>query len=63
MPNPPTKWAGGRAEGASRGGPRGGAPPGKPCATQWDVERSESIDGTEDGGDRSDRTEYLPAQG
>eukprot|EP00969_Alexandrium_andersonii_P302313 13363366-Alexandrium_andersonii.AAC.1 len=40
----------GRAGGASRGGPGSGAPLGKPFATQRDIDRTESIDGTDDDG-------------
>eukprot|EP00969_Alexandrium_andersonii_P360196 15454814-Alexandrium_andersonii.AAC.1 len=47
MPNLPTKRAVGRAVG-------------KPCATQRDIDRTESTDGTDLDGDRIDRTEYLP---
>eukprot|EP00969_Alexandrium_andersonii_P147076 6503649-Alexandrium_andersonii.AAC.1 len=56
MPNLPTKRAGGRAGGASGGR----SPPVKPCATERDIDRTESIDGAELDGDRIHRTEYLP---
>eukprot|EP00969_Alexandrium_andersonii_P001848 81661-Alexandrium_andersonii.AAC.1 len=59
----PTKLAGGRAGGASRGGPGGAEPAPKPCATQRDIDRTESIDRTEHDGDRTNRTEYLPGRG
>eukprot|EP00969_Alexandrium_andersonii_P069231 3054019-Alexandrium_andersonii.AAC.3 len=38
------------------GGPGGRSPPGKSCATQRDIDQTESIDGTEHNGDRTDRT-------
>eukprot|EP00969_Alexandrium_andersonii_P301369 13322917-Alexandrium_andersonii.AAC.1 len=41
-------------------GPGGRSPPGKSCATQRDIDRTEPIDGTEGDGERTDRTEYLP---
>eukprot|EP00969_Alexandrium_andersonii_P150395 6650748-Alexandrium_andersonii.AAC.2 len=37
--------------------------PRKPCATQWDFDRTESIDGTEHDRNRTDRTEVLPDRG
>eukprot|EP00969_Alexandrium_andersonii_P209584 9258307-Alexandrium_andersonii.AAC.1 len=60
MPNPPTKLACGRAGGASGGRGQGGS--GRAGPREGDIDRTESIAGTEHDGSQSDRTEYLPAR-
>eukprot|EP00969_Alexandrium_andersonii_P149751 6621308-Alexandrium_andersonii.AAC.1 len=41
-------------------GSGGQSPPWKPCAPQWDIDRTEPIDGADHDGDRTDLTEHHP---
>eukprot|EP00969_Alexandrium_andersonii_P110981 4898840-Alexandrium_andersonii.AAC.1 len=59
MPNLPTRRACERAGGASLGGFTGRRLGG---STQGDLDRTESTDGAERDGNRTDRTECLPVQ-